>query len=460
MAAFPHRVLAAEREIVRRCGRFVKATAARRRRSPYRKPHLLSVVLVLPAMLMPGTSRAVDWLDASGYIKSFAVGIHTAEIDNARAELQRDFMWAMNNRARANVAVYLSEWLDFNVSYDLSLRVQDDDMFKADPLLVFQAMSIYRVADLKSVIWPDDPGEGDHVALFQNLDRLYLTLRAPRFDLIVGRQVIAWGSAHAINPTDIIAPFLYTEIDAEDRIGVDAARLRVPAGSLGEVDVGYVAGEDFRWSESAVFARGKFYAGKTDFAVLGVAFRENAMAGVDVTRAVGGAGVWCEAAYVWAEAFDDRSSVGDENDYLRLSAGADYNFGAGVYTFLEYHYNGAGVNDPAEYLRNIASNPTAYRDGAVYFFGRHYIIPGVSWQITPLTVFFAETLANVSDGSFLLAPYVEYNATANIYLSIGGYGAIGENPEMVTAGHPEQLQVNSEFGAYPKQYYAFLRYYF
>jgi hypothetical protein len=168
-------------------------------------------------------------------------------------------------------------------------------------------------------------------------------MRAPRFDLFVGRQAIAWGSAKAINPSDIIAPFLYTEIDTEDRVGVDAARLRMAAGSLGEVDLGYVAGDDFKWEESAAFARGKFYAGKTDFALIAMVFRENAMASADVTRAVGGAGTWCEAAYVWAGPLDARADSTSNNDYLRLSAGADYNFASGIYTFLEYHYNGAGA---------------------------------------------------------------------------------------------------------------------
>jgi hypothetical protein len=416
--------------------------------------------MVLFTAAVPGVSRAVDWVDVDGYVKSFAVGIHPAQIKNADDKTQQDFMWAINNRARANLSLFFAEWLDFNVSYDLSLRIQDDDMFAANPFLIFQALSIYRADDLKLMIWPDDPGEGDHVAFFQNLDRFYLTVRAPRFDLYIGRQAIAWGSAHAVNPTDIIAPFLYTEIDTEDRIGVDAARLRVPAGSLGEFDVGYVAGEDFEWANSAAFVRGKFYAAKTDFALIGMAFRENAMASIDVTRAVGGAGVWCEAAYVWASVFDDRSSVGSDNDYLRLSTGADYNFGAGVYTFLEYHYNGAGVNDPQKYLFNLLLNPTAYSDGAVYLFGRHYVIPGLSWQTTPLTVLFVEVLANASDGSFLFAPYFEYNAAENVYLSVGGYGALGKNPEMITVGTIDLLQLNSEFGAYPSQYYAFLRYYF
>jgi hypothetical protein len=232
------------------------------------------------------------------------------------------------------------------------------------------------------------------------------------------------------------------------------------------VDVGYVAGEDFRWEESAAFVRSRFYALHSDLVLLAMAFRENALAGVDVTRAIGGAGVWCEAAYVWARAIDDRCDVGNENDYLRLTAGADYNFGAGVYTFLEYHFNGAGASDPNDYTRNILANPTAYADGAVYFFGRHYLIPGVTWQITPLTSLAGQVLANVGDNSYLLVPYFEYNATDNLYLSLGGYLAIGDNPTAIAIPAPSAdgdgviTQFNSEFGAYPSQYYAFLKYYF
>jgi hypothetical protein len=425
-----------------------------------------AAIVVLIALSIPSAAIAGDRLEVDGYLKSFVVGIHPASYTNQDQVPRQDFLWANNNRARANAAVYFSNWLDCHVSYDLSLRIQDDVLFTDDPFRFFQVASVYRVDDLNPIIWPDDPGEGDHVALMQNLDRLYLGAHAGWFDFYFGRQVIAWGSAKAINPTDIIAPFLYTEIDYEDRIGVDAARLRVPTGPLGEVDVGYVAGQDFRWKESAAFARCRFYTLETDVSLLVMAFRQNALAGFDITRAIGGAGAWCEAAYVWARLFDDRPSDGDEADYLRLSAGADYNFGAGVYTFLEYHFNGAGASDPHDYTQNVLSNPTAYADGAVYYFGRHYVIPGVVWQVTALTSLSGQVLANLSDGSCLLAPYLEYNATDNLYLSFGGYLAIGDNPTAtVVAGSPVDSpsvvpRFNSEFGAYPSEYYAFLRYYF
>jgi hypothetical protein len=421
--------------------------------------------VVLVAVLIPSASCAADWLEVGGYIKSFVVGIHPAQYTNLDEAPRQDFLWANNNRARANLALYPTVWFDFNVSYDLSLRIQDNELFVRNPFLFFQVASIYRVDDLNLLVWPDS-SDLDHVALFQNLDRLYATLHARSFDLYVGRQAIAWGSAKSINPTDIIAPFLYTEIDIEDRVGVDAARLRVPAGSLGEVDIGYVAGRDLEWEESAAFVRGKFYALKTDVSLIAMAFREHAMAGFDVTRAIGGAGAWCEAAYVWARAFDNRSAVGDEEDYLRLSAGADYNFGAGVYTFLEYHYSGVGATDPQQYVENIAANPTAYADGAVYLFGQQYLIPGVTWQATPLTSLAGQVLANLNDGSFLFAPYLEYNASDNLYLSAGGYVALGENPTAIpvtTFASDDNVVIpsfNSEFGAYPTQYYGFLRYYY
>jgi hypothetical protein len=419
----------------------------------------LLVVPFLIIALTPRAGRAVDWIEFDGYVKSFVVGIHPAEIENLDESEQQGFLWANNNRLRSNLAFFLSDWLDFDASYDLSLRFQDHDFLAANPFVVFQALSIYRVTDLNRTIWPDEPAAGDQVLLLQNLDRLFFTVRAPQFDLFVGRQAIAWGSAKAINPTDIIAPFLYTEIDVEDRIGVDAARLRMPAGSLGEVDLGYVAGDDFKWSESAAFARVKFYAAKTDVAMIAMVFRENGLAGLDVTRAVGGAGAWCEAAYVWAGPLDARTdSIGD-HDYLRLSAGADYNFATGVYTMCEYHFNGAGQSDPHHYLTNVAANTTAYQDGAVYLLGRHYLIPGVTWQSSPLTTLSLQVMANLGDGSFLFAPYFEYNVTDNLYLSLGGYAAVGDNPESVN-GLAATTILNSEFGAYPGQYYAFLRYYF
>ena len=159
---------------------------------------LWRAAVVLLALLIPTTTRSADWIDLSGYIKSFAVGIHPAQFTNPEVAPEQSFIWANNNRARANLSIYVAKWLEFDASYDLSLRIQDDDLFKRNPFLLLQAASIYRIDDLDPVLWPDDPGEGDHVAFLHNLDRLYATVRTSRFDLYVGRQAIVWGSARAM----------------------------------------------------------------------------------------------------------------------------------------------------------------------------------------------------------------------------------------------------------------------
>jgi len=114
----------------------------------------------------------------------------------------------------------------------------------------------------------------------------------------VGRQAIAWGNARIINPTDIIAPFSFNELDTEERRGVDAVRVRIPLGMMDELDLGVVAGRDFNRDRSAFFIRGKTYLLKTDLSLLMTGFRKHLMIGFDLSRSVGGAGIWLEAAHV------------------------------------------------------------------------------------------------------------------------------------------------------------------
>ena len=99
-------------------------------------------------------------------------------------------------------------------------------------------------------------------------------------------------------------------------------------------------GEDFKFDQSAFFARGKVYVAQTDLTLMAVGFRENLMLGVDVARSIGGAGAWMEAAHVFADALNDDSP--DARDYFRGSIGCDYSFENNTYVFVEYHFNQAG----------------------------------------------------------------------------------------------------------------------
>ncbi|UCG53409.1 MAG: hypothetical protein JSW58_07605 [Candidatus Latescibacterota bacterium] len=405
-------------------------------------------------ILMGGTGTQALGID--GYYKNFFVVDHLPEITNLPRDEQQLWIGSVSQRLRVNAFQRLTGLLSVNVSYALVARVQDPAFFDEEPTLFGETSLIgfidaagYRVADLDTTLFPRDPKDIRSFAMFQNLDRLFVTVSVDWFDLYVGRQAIAWGSARVINPTDVIAPFLYTELDTEDRIGVDAARIRVPLGALSEFDAGYVAGEDLEFSESAFFLRGKAYAAKTDLAGLVVGFREHLMIGADVARAIGGASSWLETAYVFAHALGGTRSSNDD-DYLRFSVGCDYSFPRNIYAYIEYHFNQAGTDRTGDYWR-VVQTP-AYLDGSVYLLGEHYLAPGASIQITPLVTLTAQALVNITDPSSLFVPVVEYNIKEDVYLQFGAYLATGKSPEIPV--------LKSEFGTYPDMIYASFRIYF
>ena len=414
------------------------------------------------AVTVLAAARSSTALDIGGYYKNFFVVDDLPQAVHLQMGLQQSLVGAVTQRVRVNATHRFDTRLAFGLSYNLAARVQDPVLFGNRSFIGFQNATAYRAADLDVLLYPRNEKDVRSVAFFQNLDRFVFTVSVPLCDIYVGRQAIAWGSARVTNPTDVIAPFLYTDLDTEDRIGVDAVRLRAPLGTMGEIDVGYVAGNDFEFSESAFFVRAKTYQAKTDITGLVVGFREHLMVGADFTRAILSAGSWLEIAYVFANAWND-TRTGSGEDYLRLSIGADHSMGANTYAYIEYHFNQAGTVHPSDYS-TILETP-AYVDGAVYLLGAHYIAPGLSYQLTPLTTVFAYALVNLTDPSALLVPVLEYNFREDVYLEFGAYIGAGESPIYAPmtpdlVGSESFFGFRSEFGAYPDLYYASFRIYF
>jgi hypothetical protein len=406
--------------------------------------------------LAPNRAPAGGEFSVGGYVKNFSV------VD-VLPEYQRTLLgWpdapagTVSNRLRLNAHYEAAGPWSVHVSYEVLPRFQDPRLVQGPDILFGLEPLIYRVDDLDTRFYPRPGNEVANFAIFQNLDRLYLSLRAPLFDLFLGRQAIAWGAARVINPTDVITPFLYTALDTEDRIGVDAIRVRVPVGSLSEIDAGWIAGRDLRPENSAFFLRSRLYAAGSDISLVGAAFREHMMFGFDLARGIGGAGFWFEAAGVWMQVFDGNPATSGP-DYLRLSTGVDYNFPGDIYGFVEYHFNGAGSSDPADYVSTLGTSP--YQDASVYLLGKHYVVPGFTAQITPLWTLTASVLLNIPDPSLLFSPIVEYNIAEDIYLQGGAYLGAGK-PASLELGFPPRLEFHSEFGSYSDFYFFSFRFYF
>lgn len=395
---------------------------------------------LLPAM---GASALEGSLHGS--MKSFMMGV--------RDPLQPGDLYGLSDTTvRMQARVYPTDTLLIETAYSLSPQVLSPTLLSGGMAETFLSAGggsdTYRAYDFDERLYPVKAAEINNLAVYHNFDRLYASVYLPFGDAYFGRQAISWGSAHVINPTDIIAPYGFSSLNTEEKRGVDALRLRLPIGAMSEVDIGYVAGPEFSIYESAAFARMRFYLTETDISVLSMDFKENLMIGFDASRSIGGAGSWIETAYVLPDAFSGTDPAVDQH-YVNVSAGMDYNFGPKFYGYAEYHYNSAGKSNSDEYA-DIELHPEdhlAYTEGSVYLRGRHYGAIGGTYQLTPLIPVSGMLLMNVNDYSTNLSLDFDYNFTENVYISGGCYVGLGEASD-------------TEFGAYPDLYYLSVKLYF
>lgn len=395
-----------------------------------------------------------------GYFKDYTTNIRLADFPlSAFAITPGGSHVASSNRLRLNLRAKSTGIWSLHIAYDLTLLVQSRELFGPVPIGGIRSAREYRVTDLDDQLYPESDKAPGTTAMYQNLDRLRLIIRTAPLDIIVGRQAIAWGAARVINPTDVVSPFGYTQLDTENRIGVDAIRVRVPTGPLSEFDIGYIAGSNFEADSSTLFARYSLNISGADVSGIGMRVGDHAVAGIDLVRSLGGAGIWIEAAYLNINHFKDEDTVG--SSYTRVSAGLDYSFSSVWYTFLEYHYSGPGSNNSDDYFKLLFQQPM--REGLIYLMGKHYLAPGAVYQITPLWIASAGALVNLGDPSALLSPRLEYNVAENAYLEAGAHIGMGRAPYLEDLAFPATstiLRLGSEFGWYADQLYFSFRYYF
>ena len=251
---------------------------------------ILALVIYLATTALVGTANAE--FSVGGYYKNFSTIFNSPLPDVSMTGV-------VVNRLRFNLSYAPADSLSFALAYDFTPRIQDPLLFSQSPFAVGVASSRYRVADLDSPIYPHEDSEVGSVGIYHNLDRASVQFSTDFADFSIGRDAVAWGSARIVNPTDIIAPYTYDQLDTEDRVGVDVVRVRIPVGVMGEVDTGYIFGNAFDFDKSAVFLRTQLNAAETDFSVLLLEFQRDLLIGLDVARGIGGAGFWLETAYVF-----------------------------------------------------------------------------------------------------------------------------------------------------------------
>ena len=242
----------------------------------------------------------------NGYYKNFFTTFDTPYTDEP-------LTGAVANRLRLNLTYKTTDALSFAFAYDFTPRVQDPSLFTESPFAIGTTSSRYRLVDFDSRIYPaknDTLGDTiGSVSIYHNLDRASVQISTEFADISIGREAIAWGSARIINPTDVVAPYNFDQLNTEDRIGVDAVRIRIPVGVLGEIDSGYIIGDNFEFDKSAIFLRTQFNAFETDFSMILLEYQKDILIGLDIARGIGGAGFWLETSYLFIDPLADEADT-------------------------------------------------------------------------------------------------------------------------------------------------------
>lgn len=364
----------------------------------------------------------------SGYLKNYS--FVQDEIDFSGFSTELLYSSQFSGRAMLDVLDEQEGRYSFQLHYELGREFNSDDTGSVS----FSGRNTYRLTDLEAT-----PGDTDNKSLNrQNLDRFNVQISFDSGDLTLGRQPITFGAARIINPTDVFLPFDVQTLNTEYRVGIDAMRFQRPIGQLSELDFGVVLGDDGT-DNSAAFGRLKSNFSGSDFEFTFIRFNEQQLIGFGIETTLGQFGGWLEAA-----------SVSGDADYSRMSLGLDYGFNGHWFGMLEYHYNGAGADDPADYLNLLTSTP--YQAGGVFLLGKHYLSPSLSWQVSPLTTIALQIIANLEDKSMFANLSADYSLNDNLYLGLSYFSFSGEKPNLTN--------LRSEYGSNPDRLIVSLRFYF
>ena len=346
---------------------------------------VLVAVVVLPAR---------GQLEFSGYVATFPTYQWTSpEVARYFGLDTEQFLTVTRLRLRPLVSL----WSDTHIGLEYEVSCLTYSSFLPKDVRLAQPRG--QVVDLTWTI-----AEGDHVSAVHFVDRLYIRQGFGAGDLIVGRQRIALGTGRVWNPTDLFNPLNPTTYAKLEKDGVDAAMARFHLGNF--TDLTLVVNPERDWDTVNVGGRFRTNFAEFDVSVMSGVFRKRLVAGCDFAGNLLDAGVRAEAIY--------STSAQDHADrYVKLIAGADYQFTPELYALIEYHFNGQGMTDPMQYdLARLAT-------GEVLNLSRNYLALQGSYLVHPLVTTSLSAIVNLDDGSSYLGGLVSYSVSDEISVSLG-----------------------------------------
>lgn len=317
---------------------------------------------------------------------------------------------------------------------------------------------------------------GDAASTFaweHEIDRLFFTFALPRIDITVGRQAIGWGTGRLWSPMDVFAPLTATDIDREERRGIDAIRLTLPFSSTSLMEVVVAAGartdEDGdlepSWDESSIAWMMRINAFDIEWMLMAGKIGPAEVVGGAINGQIRGVALRGEITATTAPRtrYATHGSLfrlrdGDhEETNLRATVGIEFGTSIGLTGIIEYHYNGFGVLDTDEYMVRAQELSEDLGRGSVSGVAQHYAGVTLAWQ--PLSVLSVSLfyIQNLQDGSLAIGPALEYSISDEVRLALSGLIPLGRDARWDLTDLENPLQARSEFGLGSQLYVLQLR---
>lgn len=349
--------------------------------------------IYLLRMTMPVAYAADDKqgsVEISGYYNNLLVNSRTL----AAYSPQQSY-WVDLNRLRLEFKGDLGPRTRFDVQYDN--EVFFGSYLETSQFAAQKNLSMGNYFDLRQVYVDNSSVFARH-----GLYRAYVDSRLKQADVRIGRQRIAWGSGLFWSPVDIINPFGPTQIEREERPGVDAVLLDWDYGQLSRISLAYAAHASP--VRETIAARWRTNHAGFDLGLTAGQFRNEDMAGFDF------AGQW-KSLGLRGEYTQTSSPV--DGTYQRVVFSADYTAPNTLSMFLELYYNGQGRSDPSFYQFSRLLS------GEIQNLARNYLGTMVAYDFTPLVKWQNYYIRNLDDSSEFLYSRLVYSARENTEWSIG-----------------------------------------
>lgn len=319
---------------------------------------------------------------------------------------------------------------------------------------------VWEIASSDPVTSELDPflGAADSTFAWEHeIDRLFFSFAIPGgVDLVIGRQAIGWGVGRLWSPLDLFAPLTATDIDREERRGIDAAKLTFRLGPTSYFEVVLAGGterdedgdDEITWDASSLAWLIRTNRWGIDWML---------MAGkLGTDRVIGGAVVGQIRGVALRGAMTSTTGEDDDTD-VRATVGLEFGTSFNLTGIVEYHYNGFGALHTRDYLSVAESQASRISRGLVAGTAQHYAGIVLAYQPHPLVSLSLIYIQNLQDGSLILGPAVEYSICDEVRLSFAGFVPIGRSADWNTDNGVPELVPRSEFGMSPQLYVLQLR---